>query len=295
MNWFTVDPSVFEGNSNGLGYAHPLAVATTTTSHPAPLPLPTLSKAAAFDTVDPNRTPCTGDKGVQTTATTLGERSKTITVTNDYWIEEKRVQTSTSWDRVLTEGSKIISVTTSDDDILHTDDIDPSIDEGIQYLTKDKVLSPSKLDKNGYLRASDYKRNTPAGRAKTRKACNKRNPIGPRRKRRRLKFAHGTSNIQPPKQSERPKAKRRARRAVESVPAGQEFAELQVAHEQQRQLISHWFVQMLRCPPPEEWSGEDGTIAQIIRDLRLEGAQRREVKSVIERTYKKCLKGEDYV
>ncbi|EJK60897.1 hypothetical protein THAOC_18686 [Thalassiosira oceanica] len=223
-------------------YFHPMAVATNA-SHPAPITPSPLSKDAEFETID------SSSKGVQATnGATLGRQSKTITVSEDYWVREEDVQTC-NWDRVMTEGSRTITVTTSDDDKWHADNIDLSIDEGNQYLEKDEVLFPTKHDKNGYLRQSNIKRVSWHGKAKQRKFRGKRNISADR-------GARGTDqNI-------------RTARAASSL--------------------------MLRCPPPEEWNGENGSITQIMKDLRLKGSNRRKVKSVIEQTYEKYLNGEYY-
>ncbi|EJK62102.1 hypothetical protein THAOC_17300, partial [Thalassiosira oceanica] len=223
-------------------YSHPMAVATNP-SHPAPITPSPLSKADEFETIDPN------NKGVQATnGATLGRQSKTITVSEDYWVREEDVQTCNPRDRVMTEGSRTITVTTSDDDKWHADDIDLSIDEGTQYLEKDEVLFPTKQDTKGYLRQSDIKRNTWHNKPSRRKA-----------------EAKGTALAE------------NIRGTVPNTRTARATCSL-----------------MLRCPPPEEWNGENGSITQIMKDLRLKGSNRRKVKSVIEQTYEKYLKGEYY-
>ena len=51
-----------------------------------------------------------------------------------------------------------------------------------------------------------------------------------------------------------------------------------------RQFISSYYSLTLESPPPEEWSGPDGTISSIMRELRLECSPRL-VKRVLERTW----------
>ena len=64
--------------------------------------------------------------------------------------------------------------------------------------------------------------------------------------------------------------------------------------EEQRLLISGFFVQVLKCPPPELWAGPDGTITEIMKFLRLKGTQRKKIKRVITRTYDNYMRGRSY-
>jgi hypothetical protein len=53
-----------------------------------------------------------------------------------------------------------------------------------------------------------------------------------------------------------------------------------------RQLISSYYSVTLESPPPEDWSGSDGTIRSIMRELRLESrCDSRVVKRVLEGTW----------
>ena len=58
--------------------------------------------------------------------------------------------------------------------------------------------------------------------------------------------------------------------------------------------ISAFFQIALGAPPPEEWDGEGGTVAQIRRAFKMNVNQRRRIKNVIPKTHNAILFGEDY-
>ena len=138
-----------------------------------------------------------------------------------------------------------------------------------------------KYDSNGYARPSN-KKNMRAG--SNRKQKGKRNTLGRRPKRRRP-----NSTIDIPAQQAAQKLTKRTRKVKE-----QHDPEVVATLEEQRLLISGFFVQVLKCPPPELWAGPDGTITEIMKFLRLKGAQRNKIKRVIKQTYDNYMRGRSY-
>jgi hypothetical protein len=60
-----------------------------------------------------------------------------------------------------------------------------------------------------------------------------------------------------------------------------EFDVVEVKQAEQRLLISLFYVQAVKAPPPVEWQGEDGTVSEIVRSLKLTKNQRKKVLQVI--------------
>jgi hypothetical protein len=60
-----------------------------------------------------------------------------------------------------------------------------------------------------------------------------------------------------------------------------EFDVVEVKQAEQRLLISLFYVQAVKAPPPVEWQGEDGTASEIVRSLKLTKNQRKKVLQVI--------------
>ena len=58
--------------------------------------------------------------------------------------------------------------------------------------------------------------------------------------------------------------------------------------------ISIYYQIALGAPPPEEWDGEDGTVAKIRRAFKMNINQRKRIKNVIAKTHHAMLFGEDY-
>ena len=61
-----------------------------------------------------------------------------------------------------------------------------------------------------------------------------------------------------------------------------------------RMFISMYFLSVLECPEPGEWTGRGGTIWTIIRELCLKPSMRQKVESVIKETYHNFKKGKKY-
>jgi hypothetical protein len=69
---------------------------------------------------------------------------------------------------------------------------------------------------------------------------------------------------------------------------------LKFSEQDQRRLISDYYLQVLHAPPPDEWRGEGGTISDVIGGLKLKESQRRTVEKVLIATHHSLLKGEEY-
>jgi hypothetical protein len=69
---------------------------------------------------------------------------------------------------------------------------------------------------------------------------------------------------------------------------------LKFSQEDQRRLISDYYLQALLAPPPEKWRGEGGTISDVIEGLRLRDSQRRLVENVLIETHHQLLHGLEY-
>jgi hypothetical protein len=73
-----------------------------------------------------------------------------------------------------------------------------------------------------------------------------------------------------------------------------ELDAVEVKQVEQRLLISLFYVQTMKAPPPVEWQGEDGTVSEIVRALKLTKNQRKRVLPVITDTRKALLEGDKY-
>ena len=97
------------------------------------------------------------------------------------------------------------------------------------------------------------------------------------------------------KPSSRSSRKRKAGRArktklvsVEDFDWLDGFDFVEVSQSDQRRLISLFYLDVLKAPPPEEWRGEGGTVSQIVSALNLTKDQRKKVIRVIAKTHQ-CL------
>ena len=61
-----------------------------------------------------------------------------------------------------------------------------------------------------------------------------------------------------------------------------------------RQLISLYYLRILRAPPPEDWHGEGGTVSMICEAMKMSKNQRRMIHKVISVTHQYLMTGETY-
>jgi hypothetical protein len=61
-----------------------------------------------------------------------------------------------------------------------------------------------------------------------------------------------------------------------------------------RQLISLYYLRILRAPPPEDWHGEGGTVSMICEAMKMSKNQRRMIHKVISVTHQCLMTGETY-
>ena len=94
----------------------------------------------------------------------------------------------------------------------------------------------------------------------------------------------GSRKRRPPQPKERPVAE----------PAVDDDDVRNWPQEKMRGIISGYYQIVLGAPPPEEWDGEDGTVAKIRRAFKMNINQRKRIKNVVAKTHHAMLFGEDY-
>ena len=62
----------------------------------------------------------------------------------------------------------------------------------------------------------------------------------------------------------------------------------------ERILIALFWDVALKCPPPEGWGGEFGSILVIMQSMRFKKWKNRKVKSIIMQTHANYLLGKKY-